>query len=157
MTHPSLGPGGRKFESCRPDCKNLIEWQQSNEKAKGEINEDAIFSIAVPMPDRIGKIRYYFEYDTRTEPLWQIAEKFTRYITLKCESNGPYHVLFACSEEDRVRTLAKHSRKFVGGEKSKDFKFFLFTTLESILTDTQGAICCISYDETKYPLAPDLL
>jgi hypothetical protein len=71
----------------------LIEWWQRNEKLTGEINEDALFWLSVAMPERIGKIKYYLEYDTGTEPLWQIDEKLNRYIELRRRSSDDFRIM----------------------------------------------------------------
>lgn len=135
----------------------LIEWQQKREKRKGEINEDALFYLAVPMPERVGRIKYYFEYDTGTEPLWQIDDRFTRYIALRRESQEPFNVLFVCVDESRAQRLATRAQKFLDKQNPANWKIFLFASLNALLTDPQGAICIIAFDSNKHLLVPNLL
>jgi Replication-relaxation/Transcriptional regulator, AbiEi antitoxin len=105
----------------------LIEWQQQREKCKGKINEDAVFYYAVPMPDRVGRIKYYFELDTGTEPLWQLDTKFARYIPLRRESQEAFNVLFVCIHENRAQQLTVRAEKFLDKQKPTTWKLFLFT------------------------------
>lgn len=135
----------------------LIEWQQKMEKRKGEVNEDAVFYLTVPMPERVGRIKYYFELDTGTEPAWQIDDKLARYRALRGQVAEPFNVLFVCLDKERDQRLATRAQKFVDKQNSADWKLFLFTSLEELLTNTQEAICAIAYGSNTYPIAPNLL
>lgn len=135
----------------------LIEWRQCRHKRKGEINEDAVFHLAVPLPERVGRIRYYFEYDTGTEPLWQLDDKFARYIAVRREAEEPFNVLFVCHDEVRVQRLAIRAQKFLNKDNPDSWKLFLFTSLHQLLLHPQGPICIIAYDNNRYLLAPNLL
>lgn len=139
------------------NTSRLIEWQQRQEKRKGELNEDAVFYLAVPLPDRIGRIKYYLEYDTGTEPLWQIDEKFSRYLAARDPALEPFHVLFVCQEKSRMQRFSVRAQKFLNKEKTTSPKFFLFTAIQDIVSDTQGAICRIAFDKESHPIAPDSL
>jgi hypothetical protein len=135
----------------------LIEWQQNNQKRKGEINEDAVFYLAVTMPERVGRIKYYFELDTGTEPTWQIHDKFARYFDLRGQAAEPFNVLFVCLEKERVQWLATRAQKFVDKQNPAGWKLFLFTSIEELFTNTQGAICAVAYAPNTYPITPNLL
>ena len=135
----------------------LIEWQQSRHKRKGEVNEDAIFYLAVPLPERVGRIRYYFEYDSGTEPLWQLDDRFVRYITLRRETEEPFNVLFVCQDQARGVRLAVRAQRFLDKKHPDSWKLFLFTSLHELLSTPTGKICSVAHDSNKCTLAPDLL
>jgi hypothetical protein len=135
----------------------LIEWQQARQKRKGEINEDALFYLSVPMPERVGSIKYYLEYDTGTEPLWQIDERLVRYLALRRQSAEPFNVLFVALEKERAAKLARRAEKVLDRENPSRWKLFLFVSLQDILANTLGPICTIAYDEKTYPIIPPLL
>jgi Replication-relaxation/Transcriptional regulator, AbiEi antitoxin len=135
----------------------LLEWQQKREKRKGEVNEDAVFYYAVPLPGRVGRIRYYFELDTGTEPAWQVDDRLARYRALRREAAEPFNVLFVCLQKERVQWLASRAQKFVDRQDPASWKLFLFTSLGELISDTQGAICAVAYVSNTYSIAPNLL
>lgn len=134
----------------------LIEWRQNREKRKGEINEDAVFCYSVPMPERLGRIKYYFELDTGTEPVWQVNDKLARYHTLRRQATEPFNVLFVCLQKERMQRLAVWAQKFVDKHNPSTWKLFLFTSLEELLTNVQGTICAVAYETHTHPIAPNL-
>jgi len=133
----------------------LLEWRQPRQKLKGALNEDARFEMAVPMPERTGKIAFYLEADTGVEPDWMIEDKFKRY--LRWRDDERFHVLFVVSEKKRAQALARRAEKFLDKAKPSTLKLFLFTTLDEIMDDTLGSICHIAHDTVKFPIVPNLL
>jgi hypothetical protein len=135
----------------------IIEWHQKKEKRKGEVNEDAVFYLAVPMPERVGRIKYYVELDTGTEPVWQIDDKLARYRALRSQAAEPFNVLFVCLDKERVQQLATRAHRFVDKQNSAGWKLFLFTSLNELVTNPKESICTVAYDSNTHPIAPNLL
>lgn len=129
-------------------------WRQPRQKLKGALNEDAQFEVAVAMPERTGKIAFYLEADTGVEPDWMIEDKLKRY--LRARDDARFHVLFVVPEKKRAQAFACRAERFLDKAKPSTLKFFLFTTLDEIMSDTLGTICHIAYETTKFPIIPKL-
>lgn len=134
----------------------LLEWRQPRQKVKGGVNEDARFEVAVPMQERTGRIAFYLEADTGTEPSWMIEDKFKRYLRLR--EHERFNVLFVFPDEKRTKAFAQRAERFLDKANPSILKFFLFTTLDEItVVDTLGPICRIAHNAAKFPLIPNLL
>ena len=90
----------------------LLEWRQPRQKLKGGLNEDARFEMAVPMPERTGKIMFYLEADTGVEPDWMIEDKLKRF---RRRDDERFNVLFVSrlfATDRRSRTGSVASRRW---------------------------------------------
>lgn len=141
--HLALYRGGR-----------LIEWQQKREKRKGELNEDAVFYFAVPLSERLGRLKIYLEYDNDKEGYEQIEEKLRRYLKKRQEAGEPFHILFVMKSDKKIPRLLSCAQRLLSRDKPLMWKVFLFATFEEILANTLGPICSIAYDPNKYSFAP---
>lgn len=127
---------------------DVAKWNRSNQKFKGQVNEDAFFILNV----KDKPINYFLESDTGSEPYRQIEEKWERYIKLLGEANKKFFVLFLCATQKRAVDLARRAAK--GYIPRSNRIAFLFTYLDAFRDNPTGRICLVPYEEDLFTLLP---
>lgn len=132
----------------------LSEWDQPRQKFSktASVNQDARFEIDTP--DGQSSYVRYLEADTGTEPSWMLDDKFKRYLGRRGER---FAVLLVFPDEQRARSMVRRAEKFLPHDKPSSWKFFLFTTLDEIKSDTLGPICHYAYSSEKCPVVPKMI
>lgn len=127
----------------------LLSWDRNKKKLRNAVNQDAMFTLGIPLPKKMGEVDYYLESDTGSEGYDQIFKKWIQYVEMLNESEKAFFVLFVCADKERALDLVQCA----SGKKNKkygvpkEYKMaFLFTYVEAFRADPKGHICYVPYE-----------